>query len=657
MRKALHLTLVFLLFSAPLHAAFPAGALYELNASAANANLNSGGFDTGNANFIADWTVDTNTANTATPVVSSATYAFVAGDDEHWMYFQTTGGGGVWYASRFCQIGSVTGGKATLRAAAGECLDYALRVMTPNTTVGIASTGTPTGGVAGIDYSRSTTQFITGTDLASTSGTSNPCQVTSVAFPFAANLIGNALHVTAGSNWSSTGNGSWHFITSLPLALTASLDGSAACGTNATLTNGTFYIGGAMRMNSTLDDDFMETAVAGNQYFVKNGSYTIGESVSIAAAGGGQNPVLLTGYNTIRGDAPTGTNRPTWSAGANATSFAANWNISNWIWTGTSAAGVTLGVSGVFTNVKSTNTATAADLAAWTVGSNAILQNCEAVSYRGNAIVFGAATTPGAVASCYIHDSNVGVANATTTGIQTFTNNILTSFVAGAFSFTGALGGRISIRNNTIHGWNTPLGTGVNMATTLQNMSLVNNIITGFANGVDHADPQSVGYDNYNDYYNNTEDIDGCGATASCTTWQKGANDISTNPSFTSVGYVSGSGDTTSGSVLTATGDNLSTIVAGRDYLYVSATTGGTQGFYGITAVDDTADTITTDIALGSGTGVSWQVTTVRNFLPTVSLAGFPGAFQGGYTTGSLGIGAVQRSASGGGGGGGIIGQ
>lgn len=49
-------------------------------------NVNGGGFNIANANFLTDLTTDTGTGNTSSPIVSSATYTFVAGDVGAWVY-------------------------------------------------------------------------------------------------------------------------------------------------------------------------------------------------------------------------------------------------------------------------------------------------------------------------------------------------------------------------------------------------------------------------------------------------------------------------------------------------------------------------------------------------------------------------------------------
>ena len=66
--------------------ALAAGTIWESRASATTGNVNGAGFNPANAAAVTDLTTDANTANTNSPVVSSATYTFVAGDVNAWLY-------------------------------------------------------------------------------------------------------------------------------------------------------------------------------------------------------------------------------------------------------------------------------------------------------------------------------------------------------------------------------------------------------------------------------------------------------------------------------------------------------------------------------------------------------------------------------------------
>mgnify|MGYP001587216849 CR=1 FL=1 len=91
--------------------------IIEINAGATANNVNAGGFNPANANMLTDLTTDAGTGNGNSPVVSSASYTFVAGDVGYKLFVKS---GTDWYPNRWFTIASVAGGKATLSAAIGE---------------------------------------------------------------------------------------------------------------------------------------------------------------------------------------------------------------------------------------------------------------------------------------------------------------------------------------------------------------------------------------------------------------------------------------------------------------------------------------------------------------------------------------------------------
>src|SRR4051812_38653539 len=105
-------------------------------------SANSGGFDTGVSGFPTDGAATSATGTS--PVFSSASYSFVAGDVGALIYIQ---GGGNWYPGWY-PIVSVSAGAATLSAVAG-----------------ISSNSSATGATWGVDYSQSASPHISFTDL------------------------------------------------------------------------------------------------------------------------------------------------------------------------------------------------------------------------------------------------------------------------------------------------------------------------------------------------------------------------------------------------------------------------------------------------------------------------------------------------------------
>src|ERR1019366_2896798 len=80
-----------------------------------------------------------------------------------------------------------------------------------------------------------------------------------------------------------------------------------ACGTTNNASGGTWYEGGAFANGETV---ISTTLVAGNTLWIKAGSYTAPTTNwNIGAwTGTATLSIAITGYNTTRGDSPTGNN-------------------------------------------------------------------------------------------------------------------------------------------------------------------------------------------------------------------------------------------------------------------------------------------------------------------------------------------------------------
>ena len=508
----------------------------------------------------------------------------------------------------------------------------------------------------GTDYSQQDAAQDSGTDLASADGipASGGCIITSATHDFVDADEGNIIHITETGTGFTVG---WYEIVSTATNA-ATLD--RACGADGALTGGDWYLGGAMSLGSTLDDDFFEVILAGNKIWVKNGSYTLGEAVAIAAAGGALAPITIEGYNATRGDKPTGTSRPTIAGAANAFTLGANWEEYNIIHTGTAATVVTGGTNSKFVNVKITNTSSTANRIALGGVANNLVFNSELVSYRGPA--FDTIATFFMVGN-YIHDSNYGVLFRGGTGAYIIVDNVVENNVTAAVSVrTTAATGGIYILNNTLYGAENKLGQGITLSLVAggSQATAINNIIYGFVTGAVGSDAaQSASFDNYNNYYNNTADT---------SNWMKGANDQAVDPGFTSVSQVTGTTGAfvAGGSKLVDTSKNFTTsgVTAGQT-VYIKSGTGITAGLYLIDSISTTTnpnDTLDITIPASPGTNTTadktYQITLGHNFAIGTNLKGlgFPGAFQGGFSTGYMDIGAAQRQEPTGGGGGGTVG-
>lgn len=612
--------------------AIGAGTVFQIQSTATAGNVNGGAFNPGNANGITDGVIAGGTGST--PTLSSATYTFLSADINHWIYFPTQSN---MYAGWY-QITGVNAGVATLAAGIGTAQIVTNNMFGTNSVAGCASTAAPTGVTYLVDYSqtdtaRYTSTTMTGATTAATDASGNP---------FTAQMVGNFICAASGTGVTA----GWYEILSVSTG-TATLSSSA--GTTYSLVHA--HIGGAVSLGGTTtgitDTIFFGLAIssttAAGRYFIKGGasvSYSLGQAIGAGNAGSTVWPIIFEGYAVTRGDRPLGSTMPTIAGGAFLWQTAAN-NVDVYSLAMTSTATSTyLGAArGKVIGCKIVNTSTTAGRVAFSANQSGISAiKSEFISYRGNAISPSGGSV--LIDTCYIHDSNIGISTNGSGSAYTIINNIIANNVTEAINIGDASTTTGLISGNTLYGSENKLGIGINIITGTDLMTVMNNNIYGFVTGITAADTQTVLYGDYNNFYNNTNDV------SAATQWQKGRNDISVAPSFANVAQVTGTTATSSTTTLTDSGKNFTTagVVAGRDFLYVISGTGATAGIYGITAVGTT--TLTTDISLGTiSSGGTYQITTGKNFAVGTSLKakGYPGLFPGGYTTGYLDIGAVQR--------------
>lgn len=284
--------------------AFAATTIWEVAATGsdgnAGADTNAGGFNAGSASFATDLTTTSNTGNTTTPEVSSASYNFIARDVGHWLFIPAgTNSIPGWY-----KITSVSANKATVDASIGSAVLYGVGgPYAVNTVDGIATVGTPTGLTWSIDYSQC------GTGLAFTDlvqATTTTC--TSAAMPMGKNFVGNTFTIVSGT-------GTWTAQT---------LQISSVTGTTATVektlggtggTDGTGVMGGCLASPGFAGGKM----ASGNKAYLKVGTYLLTSASSNVSGGVITLPTSsstnirsgLVGYNLLRPDRPTGAYRPT----------------------------------------------------------------------------------------------------------------------------------------------------------------------------------------------------------------------------------------------------------------------------------------------------------------------------------------------------------
>ena len=119
-------------------------------------------------------------------------------------------------------------------------------------------------GASGTDYSQQDSAQFSGTDLASTNGTSASPTVTSATHNFASTDVGNIIQITAGTSWTT---GFYQIVSVNSNA--ATLD--RVCGSSASLSGGTWAEGGALASIGKCGSGF----VSGNILYINNAGATV----------------------------------------------------------------------------------------------------------------------------------------------------------------------------------------------------------------------------------------------------------------------------------------------------------------------------------------------------------------------------------------------
>ncbi len=559
--------------------ALATGTVWQAHAAATAGNVNAGGFNPGNANFLTD--LAATAANTAAPVVTSASYNFVAGDVGAWLYVKA----GTSWTPGWYQIASVAANEATLNAAVGAAVQVSTTTgdYNTNTVAGCATVATPSSGTFGIDFSQQDAAVITDTDLACADGDAASPVVTSVNKPMSVRYIGNIMHITAGTGWTA----GWYEIVSVSTT-NATLD--RAIGTDGSKTGGTFYVGGALNMQSTLDDDIMEALPAGSIFWWKKGTYTQGEGVAVAATTATKaDPIWLRGFDTIRGDNPlVAENMPKYLG---QIVLGAYMSIRNFWMVGTGSNPLLAGTASRILNCY-LYAYDSSGVAISTTSGVRIVGCSISSGHTGFGCVSGAAssTSYALVYGCYIHNSHAsgGVA-LLGTGIK-IVNNIIHACDSGVQNST--VTANLLIANNTIIGRRaSKLLTGINLTGSAADRSAVfNNIIVGFvtaftvssATSNDNMVMNNILYDCTNRSSNST--IDG--------------TNITLDPGLPAEVEIAGTTATSSTTTLTDATKNFNTVIDQHTWLHVLSGTSATAGVYRI--LSHTATTITVDRSIGN---------------------------------------------------------
>ena len=357
----------------------------------------------------------------------------------------------------------------------------------------------------GTDFSQQNAVQVAYTDLVI--GASNT--LTSAATPFTSADVGNNITITSGTGFTA---GIYNIRSYAAAAVT--LDRSPG---TLSSTGGVGNLGGARSGLNQGTTKVQASVVAGNKIWIKNEAWN--EAITMSVAGSGGNPIVWEGYNSTRGDAPTGSNRPRnnrASAAGNAISGNVADNIYKNIWVsncGSTGGWNNTSTNSTFINCRlSNNTGYGGNIAGLKI-------NCEFDnnSVDGNN---GAASTQRGLIGCYSHDNGaIGFDLASVSESIVFCiseSNASHGITTGTTSF---------IINCTING-NTGASTdGVSGTTPPAGNIFYNNIVANNGRyGVNFTDGDSVATD-FNNYYVNS--------TAARNNFPTGAGDIALDPGYT----------------------------------------------------------------------------------------------------------------------------
>jgi len=321
------------------------------------------------------------------------------------------------------------------------------------------------------DYSNQDTAQLSLSDL--TNSGIGVVDVTSTMGGFTAAMVGNYLQIASGTNDTP----GFYRIVSYASTNAVALDRAPDNGAGA-MTSGVCKIGGAL---ATLVDSHLEGTnwmIAGNTIYVK-GSITTTGNLVVDNDGTQAARITIEGYQTTRGDAPTGASRGTIAFGAFVPSFDNYWGLKHFIATTTYTTGLRADSGALFENVKVTNSSGTANRNALYTSSVAV--TCECISTNGDAAFI---STGGELRYCNLHDSAqglemVGVDYAKIIGcvFDTITNQ-------------GMYGTSVTQQWSVDDCDFYNCGTAIDVVAGSRNMSIVNCIFDSNTVGIDFADAQ-----------------------------------------------------------------------------------------------------------------------------------------------------------------------
>lgn len=365
----------------------------------------------------------------------------------------------------------------------------------------------------GTDYSTTTSAHATLTTLSVVGASTSDIVVSPTDYTVAAGDVGNVIFVTGGSATA----GFYQIVTATTGAGQKwTMDRSV--GTAAQTTPG--KMGGCRKLISS--NSLAAALVAGNIVYIKNGSYAPA-AWSSQTTGTGAAAIQILGYNSTRGDNPTGSSRPTLTmTSTNVFTSGGSTLVKNIIFSGAGTSVVTQGTNSTMENCKVTSTNATSSSVAVTAGNRSKIINSEIIA----ASCIGASSNnANVIYGSYIHGCTVGVRHSASSAALSISNTIISASTT-AIQFAGSITD-LYLYNSTLFGAETPAGTGIdgNTATAPSKCVFINNIIYGFTTGVNWNASDSTNWWDYNDFFNNT---------TARTNVTAGSHDLAVDPQFTS---------------------------------------------------------------------------------------------------------------------------
>lgn len=461
-----------------------------------------GGFDaTQTAGMLTDGAATS--ADTSAPVFTSASYNFVAGDANAWIFIAS----GTNWIPGWYQIASVAANAATLTATIGTATlwrDLSLSVVT-----GCATTSSPTGATWSIDYSRQTSAQFTYSDLIIDATTNT--DATSVLKPFGKQQVGNIVAVSAGTGFTVQRVA----LTSIPSGAVGRFDkslGTLASTLGVGKMGGAFASPGAaggvhvsgsavwIKYNAT---DFTVTSTSAG---ASNGRFSFNAGVSLGV------PTRVIGFDVTPGDETA--NRPTIKWGVNAASnplfslagqfdslenVIVNCNLAGF----TSTRGISLPTGPANVRRVKIMNASAQAINQSSSNSNDVLTNVEVTGCTTATAISVAGGATMELHGCYIHDNTFDGLTASITGNLIIENTIFANNKNGSSNSaivvstaTRLFMDKVTVYNSGSHGVDLQVACSAHIANSY--------FETNGGYGINVAAASGMVYLINNGYYNNT---------------------------------------------------------------------------------------------------------------------------------------------------------